>query len=339
MRWQLLLLSLATVAALWIGTAKWKDRLRASSDFGHDERGWSLVLPNESSSGLETWSRHDGVETLTGTESLSAQNGFDVSADLSLVAVTEPDTGTGTGAQLRVIERANRTNPRAWVDGNGTGFACPLFTPDGSTLIFGHTTTPNYSMYGGATARGTLETIDVPPGAALHADTGRPLIPGEIQFDDCPELSQDGKTIAWLGTDLSVHVGSLAGGSIQPSGKPVSGSDFELAPDGTWLAMNDGGRLAKVDIASGAKTQLAPLVIQRVLSVSPDGTWVIVQGSGSYGSLVYTAIRVRDGAPVALSVPGPSYYYGYGGQRRPWIASTGIAKPTPKPGVNLKGLR
>jgi hypothetical protein len=339
MRWQLLLLSLATVAALWIGTAKWKDRLRASSDFGHDERGWSLVLPNESTSGLETWSRHGGVTMLTGTESLSAQNGFDVSADLSLVAVTEPDTGTGAGSQLRVIERANRTNPRTWVDGNGTGFACPLFTPDGKTLLFGHTTTPNYSMYGGSTARGTFEAIDVPAGTALHADTGRAVIAGEIQFDDCPELSKDGTRIAWLGTDLSVHVGSVAATNIQPVGQPIAGSDFELAPDGTWLALNDGGRLAKVDIASGAKTQLAPLVIQRVLSVSPDGTWVIVQGSGSYGSLVYTAIRVRDGAPVTLSVPGPSYYYGYGGQRRPWIASAGIAKPTPTPGVNLKGLR
>lgn len=129
-----------------------------------------------------------------------------------------------------------------------------------------------------------------------------------------------------------MHTAWRAGGDFLADHKTFSGMDADISPDGTWLAVMDGAKLVKVDIASGSRSTVTNTQNgHRVAAISPDGTWIVVQGSATFSGYMWVAYRVKDGAPVTLSLPQRMSYY-LPERGRIWLAREGeLPDPTPIP--------
>lgn len=335
MRLQFLILGIATAISLFVGAGKWRARLTAASDFVDAERTgrWTFVLPD--TTGVMTWSKYDGRESIEHYRTLyAADGGIGATRDLSRVAYVDNTKWDAPAVAVRAASISEKpialvTHPQ------GHQLACPKFDADGSLLYLETTAWQPSTSYSASSRPPTaLKRLELPRDdrilASPTAETVR--LPAAIGPDDCFELSADGTRIAWTGTDFAIHVATRTGDDFLADHKTEAGSNVELSPDGTWLAVVDGGKLLRVDLANGSRSTIAQTATGfRAGAISPDGTWVLVQESGSFAGHTWVAYRVKDGAPVALGVPDRATYY-MPDRDKLWIAREGeLADPTPVP--------
>ncbi|HVO31124.1 MAG TPA: hypothetical protein VMV18_10320 [bacterium] len=324
MKWQILMLSIATAFALALGGARWRARLGARAAFSHaaEEGHWQLVIGEATygNNGLKTLTGLGSPVVLPGTEKLGYNvGGYDLLPDLSRIAwidmsnYSEPQLKVGAPHHLdRPLEFTAQLSP-------GDTLSCPLFEPDGSVLYLEQSGTPT----GTGLLRTKLQRLPPPPERATReaAHPAAVALDFAVAGDDCFEESADGNVLAFVGTDHQIHFAMRSGDGFRTSPGSYSGADFELAPDGNWIATVSGGKLVRVEVVSGAQQTIADgMGTGHVLAISPDGRWVLVTDIGSLGGSSLNAIRVSDGAPVPLSGGGNGYYGGYDLHRRPWLA-------------------
>lgn len=301
MRFQLLLVGLATAVCIAVGGMRLRAKLVADTSFARAERAGRWTMITGDYAGLHRSSRWGGAGFLPGFENTQASQAWDVSADLELIAiVVDGYGGYGTNPGVKVFpSKAVGYEPVAEIAPSSGAAYCPLFDEDRDVLFL-------ESRTGG----GVLRRLDIPEkgsqrSTALVRDvrTASPL-----HYGDCFERSTDGERLAWIGTDGRVHVASRSSdGSYLLDHKTFAGSDFALSPDGKTLAVRDGTGVSIVNVESGAQRQLLPKPLSLV-DFSPDGTWLSVIGDGSLMGRSFLAVRVGDATEVTMEQPPRSYY-------------------------------
>ena len=346
MKGQLFLLGIVTAIALWIGTARWKARFEAGFQLSREVKsgGWELLVPSNGG-GYQMWSPQRGLENVSAKKTSLpdvGDGGVDATPGFGWVAGASQNDyayGYANAGDPSTIDLWHDGVKTAGVSVTGSTLFCPLLARDGSALYWldvspastpaplpGATPTPTYLSSPPTLAQGgSLHRV-----ALRHALTGADLsamateiaLPVAASLGDCPELADDGVTIAWLGTDLMTHVAKLERDHVVDEHR-LPASDFELAPDGKWIATTTGGGVHRVDVATGTSTAVAPLTtVTRVDAISPDGTWILAEdASTTFSGRDFVALHVTDGAAVPLHVT-TGYYGSYGQSRRmPWVAT------------------
>lgn len=324
MKWQMLLLSLATIVAFGVGGAKWRARFRAAGELESAERRgkWVLVVPR--SPGIELRSRADGVVDVPKPwRDVAAHDSIDVTPDLRRVAWI--DATRYDKPQVIVASADAPKSPLVSHEGiPGSQLSCATFDADGGLLWY---QTDPYATSSMGYVRPQTRLFGLAPGAKTPREITLPIAGAP---EDCFERSADGLVIGWAGTDGQIHTGRRdpAGGLALL--KSFSGTDFALSRDGTFVVLNQSGRLAKGDVATGSIANVGEARSSRIYALSPDDEWVLGQGP-TYN--VSVAWRLSDAAPVQMSVPVTNY--GSISRRQTWIAWTGEILPepaaTPKP--------
>lgn len=340
MRFQFFALAVAIIVSLAVGAGKWRARMTAASDFSRQEREGRWIFVQADTTGVMTWSRAEGRDSVRHYRNVhiaDAAASLTATPDLARVAYVDNSKWDAPGVAVRAASISEKPIAIAATT-QGHQIACPRFDADGSLLFLDTGTWQPASMSGGSYA--AARPASVLTRASLPVDDTvvesvrmRPVrLAAAIAADDCPDLSADGSLLAWVGTDHMVHIAKRAGDHFLDDHKTFTGMDADLSPDGEWLAMVDGGKLVKVDVASGSRDTIAQTRGGfRVGAISPDGTWIAVKENVGMGSGGWTAYRVKDGAPVALDLPQRVGYYG-GDHEKVWIARTSdLPDPTPIP--------
>lgn len=333
MKWQILLLSLATIVAFAVGGAKWRARFRASADLEAAERAgkWTLVVPN--SPGIELRSRARGVvEVPKPWRDVNSYESIDASPDLhrlTWIDATQYDRPKVVVASSDAPKVPLFTHE---VQGarQGAQLSCPTFDADEAAVLW-YETDP-YGIPSGSYGRPATRLMRKP--LAVDGEAREIALPVAAGQEDCFEQSSDGKVFAWVGTDGQIHVANRDPQGSLAHVRGFAGSDFALSRDGTFLAVNEYGRLAKVEIPSGNRAFVGDARIPRVYALSPDDRWVLTQATGAYNSS--TAWRLSDGAPVPMGTVGMNFL---GARRHLWIAWTGDVLPEPAATPKTKPAR
>lgn len=317
MRFQLLIVGLATVLSFVFGIGRWRATIASARAFDRDETAgrWRIVVGDYE--GIHTLTRSAGRSPVAGLSRLAANQAWNVTPDLARAAIV--DNYSYSGNPGIKVYAANAPNPLAEsAPPAGSAYYCPVFDLDGSLLFVE------------AVAQvGALRRLDVPrsPASAkgpssivTDVRTATPL-----RFDDCLELSGDGTRLAWLGSDLQVHVARRTPSGFLGDHRTFAGTEFAMSEDGATIAVRDGGGISIVEVASGARALLtSDTSYGTLLDFSPDGRWlavIAVPSISSRGGI--TTLRVRDGAKVRMPATRSAFYFMQPGQ----IAGRWIATP------------
>ena len=323
MRFQLILITLLSIVSIGIGAAKWRARIMAVTRYEYAERSGKWVFVLGDWQGVRTWSRSRGVEKVAGFTSTQTYQGFDVTPDLRRLVTVDSYSYSGSPG-LRVYSSRNGTIlAEGATSSGGTGF-CPLFDEDGNVLFLD--------------ARGSigeLKRLAVPQNEIPKmpwSNVVNVATPIQVRVDDCFELSEDGTTLAWVGSDMKIHVAERAGNDYTADHKVFGGLQFALSPNGAQLATMEPTGVTIVDIANGNRRILPDSTgYASIIGFSPDGQWIALHGGSGLRLSRASALRISDGAPVSLEIDG---YYAYSTQQvtTRWRArDTSSAPPTPTP--------
>lgn len=306
MRFQLVLVLLATIVCFAIGGVRFRERWASTQTYASAESAGKWMLVTGDYSGLRGSSRDRGTEPVTGFASLQANQAWDLSPDFRRAALV--DTYSYSGSPGIKVFAANRTDPIAEAaPTTGGTFYCPLFDDDGS-LLFLET----------RGSIGAIRRLDVPKVDSANSTSRvtdvRTATP--LSYTDCFERTLDGETLAWVGSDSMIHVArkSSSGGYLGDH-KTFAGIEFAMNDSGTEIAIRDGAGIHLVDVASGTqRTLTSDPVYSTLVDFSPDGRWVAVMTAGSFSGSTMSALRTSDASVIALPVPRNSYHYAQPGQ-------------------------
>jgi hypothetical protein len=304
-RFQLLLVGLASIVCFALGGARWWEMWNATFSFAAAEGAGRWMLVTGDYSGLHGSSRARGNEEIPGFSNVQANQAWDVTRDLRRAALV--DTYSYSGSPGLKVYAARRADPIAEaVPAYGTTFYCPLFHEDGS-LLFLETTG----------ASGTLRRLDVPRVDSANATsrvTDVRTATG-LKYDDCPELTLDGDHLAWIGTDSQIHVARHTPSGYLGDHKAFPGLEFAMTDDGSQLAMRDGTGIHIIEIATGTDRLLtSDPAYGTLVDFSPDGRWISVMTTGSFSSGGIKALRTSDAQVVGFPSSRSAYYYPQAGQ-------------------------
>ena len=301
MRFQLLLVGLATVVCFALGASRWRAQILSSHTFSSAERKGGWVLVTGDYSGIRATSRGDGTERIRGFENVNANQGWDVSEDFRRVALIDAYSYSGSpGLKVYAAHRATPIAETAPASGNT--FYCPLFDADGSLLFLDATGYTNMR----------LRRLKVPAtdGAAATSRVYEVMLASTIEHGDCPERSDDGELLAWVGSGGQVHLARRSSGGYLADHKKFPGTEFALSPDGASLAIRDGTGISIVDVTSGAKRLLtADATYGTLVDFSPDGQWLASVTNSALSGRGVTAIRTSDAAVVSIPMGRTAYLY------------------------------
>lgn len=312
MRFQLLLVGLATVVCFALGSARWRDMWLSTRTFSEAESSGRWMLVTGDYNGLHASSRARGTESIPGFSNVQANQAWDVSRDLRRAALV--DSYSYSGSPGLKVYAARRPDPIAEAPpASGNAFYCPLFEPDGS-LLFLDTTGVS----------GRVRRLDVPKADSANATSRVTDVrtATAVKYDDCPELTLDGGHLAWIGTDSLIHIARETPSGFLGDHKSFSGTEFALNDDGSQLAIRDGSGIRVVDVATGTDRLLTSNTSYGTLiDFSPDGRWIAVMVSGSFSARGVRALRTTDAQEITLPTSRSAYYYPQPGQSiARWIA-------------------
>ena len=316
MKWQVVMVALATMVALFLGASRWSARITAGSAYSKQAADGKWLLIYGDNAGIRTLTgASSNPEPLHGFEKLPAYmtGGFDVTSDLQRMAWV--DSTNYSEPSVRLVPARHVEKAIAFANaGSGHQLLCPLIDVDGSVLVLENANNGQAWELRRMSAPANERPATSPRSLAPVA------LPAGITADDCFERSTDGSVFAWLGTDQQIHYTTRAANGSFGADTKTAGSDFELASDGSFVATTEGGtRLVHVDTATGTRTTVTEeLKSGRTVAISPDGRWILATTVSSFGGGGWTAFRVRDGAEVPLHVGG-SAYFGYDTRRKIWI--------------------
>ncbi|MEM9310853.1 MAG: S9 family peptidase [Pseudomonadota bacterium] len=188
--------------------------------------------------------------------------------------------------QLFLVDAAGGA-PRQLTFGEYSNGGTVEWTPDGKTLLFTANRKENWELEG---QDSEVYSLDIASGT-ITALTDR------YGPDAGPQVSPDGKTIAYVGYDdvgNAFDQASLYTMNVDGTGKKLLAGDFPASPDGMeWTAAGlfisferDGEhRVAKVNPSSGAPTLLEPRLGSTYYALPyTGGEWSISEG----GAIAFT---------------------------------------------------
>jgi Tol biopolymer transport system component len=177
-------------------------------------------------------------------------------------AVTDVPSENG----IYVVRQGGSPRRVAGSAGDQVERRCPAFSPDGRRLVYGQST-PIALVVANVRADGTLADAvtfpvnDSSPPCGIWSPDGRWIAFGAGDTDD---HTQPVETV--FGVNLvDTETGAVR---VLPSGRPVS--DLAWSPDGTKLALADGG-IAVYSLATGEVRHLIDGTRVQTLDWSPDG--------------------------------------------------------------------
>ncbi len=282
MRWPTALLIVTAAVSVAVGATRWRTRRLVEAAYRHAEsaEGWTLHLPSGES--LATWTSAQGeVERLRAFDGGMPLAGYDLREDRERLATIESDGGP---TELRVYDRGGRRIAEWTRDAT-----CPRFEPGGA-LLFSETEAST-----GETRLWRIGDPDDRNRTPVVVPLPEPV--GAQHLSGCFQVAED--YLAWIGTDLAVHVARAEGGGYTADHRVfmLPGSRFQLARGGPSLILLDPTGVVRFDLANAAMVRLhvAPRPSD-LLATSPDGRWLLV----SVGA-AHWIVRLSDGAsfPVA----------------------------------------
>lgn len=301
MRFQLLLVGIATIVCVAIGGMRLRTKLMADSIFTRAERDGRWVMVTGGYGGLHMTSGWGGDRPVPGFGSVQTSQSWDVSPDFERVATLEyygsyASYGSNPGIKVFVLGSNLPLDEVAAPAGGGVG--CPRFDEDEGLLFL--------ESRGTST---TLRRLEI-PGVVRDVPLATP-----IRYSDCFDLAENGERLAWVGTDGFVHVARRVPGEGYTSDhRTFPGNDFALSPDGARLALSDATGVSIIELDSGSR-RLLPMSAVSLVDFSPDGTWLSVIRSGAAMSgRTFTAIRIGDGTEATLRQPPQTWYGAQPGQ-------------------------
>lgn len=179
----------------------------------------------------------------------------------------------GTGAGERVVENSNG-RAAFLVSSPAPGAFGPVPTPDGRALLYTSVTPRPYGSRQGPQSR--IVRRDLATGAETQVSVDAPL-------PMRPLLSADGSTLVYSGESqgkTGIKVRELESGVERWLAHPVQRNQLEgrgtrgllpqvaLTPDGKTLFAAFGGKLRRIDVATGA-TQIVPFRATASLDIAP----------------------------------------------------------------------
>lgn len=306
MRFQLVLVGLATIVCFALGGARWREKLVSMSSFNHAASAGKWVLVTADYSGLHATSRDRGTEDVPGFSSVQVNQAWDLAPDFRRAALV--DTYSYNGNPGLKVFAARRPDPLAeTAPAGGSSFYCPLFDHDGAVLFYDATGTTNTKL-----RRLEVPRVDSANATSRVTDVRLAAPP---RYDDCFERTDDGEVLAWVGSDSQIHLARRSGGGFLADHKAFPGVEFAMNADGSRIAIRDGSGIRIVDVAAGTDRLLtSDATYSTLIDFSPDGQWLGVMSAGSFSTTGMTALRLTDAQPVAISGPRNHYYYHQPGQ-------------------------
>ena len=311
MRFQLVLVGLATLVCFLIGGARWREKILSTQTYASAERTGNWMIVSGDYAGLHGSSRDRGTEEIQGFTSLQANQAWDLSPDLHRAALV--DTYSYSGSPGLKVFASGRTDPLAeTAPSNGATFYCPLFDDDGSLLFL--ETKGSY---------GNVRRLDVPKADSAVATSRVTDVrtATALSYSDCFERTDDGDHLAWFGSDSQIHVARSTPSGFLGDHKMFPGTEFAFSSDGALLAIRDGLGIHIVEVASGTDRILtADPTFSTIIDFSPDGRWLAVMTTGSFSAGGMVALRVSDASVISLPMPRNTYYYSQaGGVAARWV--------------------